>query len=165
MLLNLIAFNCSWLGLVLFGNIAIPFVLLWICIHIYTSKESVAEFKLLVLVTVIGICLDTLLVTLGVFTFDSVFLIPFWLMVLWTAFACTIAHSLNFLTTNRVLQFIVGFIFAPMSYLAGASLSKVELGYQASVTYFILAPLWGCLFILIYLFKNTFFINLKEVQR
>lgn len=159
MLFNLIAFNGSWLGLVIFGNLAIPYVLLWICFHLYMSKEYVAELKLILSVTVIGVCLDALLVIFGVFTFNDVFLLPFWLIVLWSGFAGTIAHSLNFLTSNKRHQFIIGFIFPPFSYLAGASLSKVELGFQAITTYFILAPLWGCLFIIIYSLKNAFFLK------
>lgn len=157
MLFNLIAFNCSWLGLVLFGNVAIPFVLLWLFIHVYLSKNYLAELKLILSVTVIGVCLDSLLTSFGVFTFSDSLLLPFWLIVLWSAFAGTIAHSLNFLTANKRLQFVIGFIFPPFSYLAGASLSKVELGYQTLTTYFILAPLWGCLFIVIYLLKNAFY--------
>lgn len=159
MLFNLIAFNCSWLGLVLFGNLAIPFVFLWLISHLYACENYVAELKLILSVTVIGVCLDSLLTSLGVFRFSDSLLLPFWLIVLWSAFASTIAHSLNFLTANKKYQFIVGFIFPPFSYLAGASLSKVELGYQALTTYMILAPLWGCLFIVIYLLKNAFYVE------
>ncbi|MDG1752333.1 MAG: DUF2878 domain-containing protein [Thalassotalea sp.] len=162
MLLNLLAFNFSWLGLVLIGNTAIPFVLLWLLVHIYKSKQRIAELKLIISVTIIGVCLDSVLVALGVFIFSESYMLPIWLIVLWSAFSGTIAHSLNFLTTNKKLQFIVGFIFPPFSYLAGASLSKVELGYKAITTYFILAPLWGCLFIVIYLLKNAFYLEEKK---
>jgi hypothetical protein len=157
MLFNLIAFNFSWLGLVLIGNSAIPFVLLWLSVHIYLSKQRISELKLILSVTIIGVCLDSTLAALGVFTFVGSSTLPLWLMVLWSAFAGTIAHSLNFLTTNKKYQLIVGFIFPPFSYLAGASLAKVELGYQALTTYLILAPLWACLFVVMYLLKNAYY--------
>jgi hypothetical protein len=157
MLLNLVAFNCSWLGLVLFGNLAIPFVVLWLFIHIYFSKNYLSELKLILTVTIIGICVDSTLVALGVFKFHVPLLLPLWLIVLWSAFAGTIAHSLNFLNTSTKLQFIAGFVFPPLSYLAGASLSKVEFGYSAVTTYLILAPLWACLFVAIFWLKNSYY--------
>jgi hypothetical protein len=159
MLFNLLAFNFSWLGLVLIGNTAIPFVLLWLLAHIYWSTQRVAEIKLIASVTVIGVSIDSILVAFDVFAFNGPFILPIWLIVLWTAFSCTIAHSLNFLTSKKKLQFILGSIFPPFSYLAGASLSKVELGYETITTYFILAPLWGCLFVVIYLLKDTFYLE------
>lgn len=159
MLFNLIAFNASWLGLVLVGNTAIPIVSLWLLFHIYSSKQRIAELKLIFSVTIVGVCLDTILVAFGVFTFSDHFILPLWLIMLWAAFSGTVAHSLNFLTANKRLQFVIGFIFPPFSYLAGASLSRVELGYQTLTTYLILAPLWGCLFVFIYLLKNAFYLG------
>lgn len=157
MLLNIIGFNISWFGLVLIGNHFIPFVLCWLVFHIYFSKKSLAECKLILSVTTIGILVDSTLLFFDVLLFNEHWLIPFWLIMLWAAFAATIAHSLNILAWSKTLQFCIGFIFPPLSYLAGSSLSSVEFGYSLVTTYFIFAFIWAGLMMLFFYLKKIFY--------
>jgi hypothetical protein len=159
MIFNLISFNISWLGLVLLGNSFIPLTLLWLGLHFYFCKQRLAELKLVISIIVIGILVDSLLVLAGVFIFANIPLVPLWLIALWASFAATIGYSLNFLNSSKVLQFSVGCLFAPLSYLAGASLSVVELGHSALVTYLILAPIWGMLFLLFFFLKSKVYVQ------
>jgi hypothetical protein len=157
MLFNLIGFNLSWFGLVLLGQVFIPFALFWLGLHLYFCKKPLAEFKLILSITIIGTLVDSTLLFLDVLQFNDRVVIPFWLITLWAVFAATIAHSLKFLANSKILQFTVGFIFPPLSYIGGASLSAVEFGYSLLVTYFILASIWGVLMLLFFLLKGRFY--------
>jgi hypothetical protein len=162
MLFNLIGFNISWFGLVLLGKIFIPFALFWLGLHLYFCKKPLAEFKLILSITLIGTLVDSTLLFLDVLQFHDRMIIPFWLITLWATFAATIAHSLKFLANSKILQFTIGFIFPPLSYIGGASLSAVEFGYNLLVTYFILASIWGGLIVLFFSLKERFYF--QEIQ-
>lgn len=157
MLLNLIGFNISWFGLVLLGNIFIVFSLGWLGLHLYLCKHPLAELKLIISVTFIGTLVDSVLLFYDVLLFNQQLMIPLWLITLWAVFATTIAHSLHFLSHSKKLQFIIGYIFAPLSYIGGASLSAVVLGHSVLITYFILASIWGVLMMLFFYLKEIFY--------
>jgi hypothetical protein len=157
MLFNFIGFNISWFGLVLLGNSFIPFSLLWIGIHLYLCKQSLAEFKLIISVVFIGTMVDSVLLFFDVLLFNQQLIIPFWLITLWAVFAATITHSLHFLANSKILQFTIGYIFPPLSYIGGASLSAVELGHGVLVSYFILASIWSVLMVLFFTLKDRFY--------
>lgn len=154
MIVNLICFNLAWLGLIFIGNTAIAFVLLWLIITIYNSNNRYAELQLVISITLVGSLVDAIFTAYGVLMFNNSLFIPLWLVVLWAAFSATITSSLMFLSGSKLGQFIFGFVFAPLSYLAGASLSKVDLGFSVYTTYFILAPIWGCLFVSFFLIRS-----------
>jgi hypothetical protein len=108
-------------------------------------------------IVTIGIVVDTALSLAGVLIFPEQQFIPPWLITLWAAFAATIAHSLQFLSRSTILQVLVGFIFPPLSYLGGASLSAVELGYSQVMTFLILALIWSSLLVLFFNLKVFFY--------
>lgn len=161
MLFNLIGFNGSWFGLVIFGNSFVPVTLLWLVLHLNYCKNSLVELKLIVSITLLGILIDSVLLSGDILLFDTRSMIPLWLISLWAGFAATIAHSLQFLSHSKKLQFIVGFIFPPLSYIGGSSLSAVEFGNSTLITYFILAPIWGTVMIFCFLLKDYFYTNIN----
>lgn len=168
MLLNIIGFNLSWFGLVLLGNDFIPVTFCWLVFHVYQSSRNKSaeynsaqssnslslnwrdELSLIGLVTLTGVLVDSLLTFFGVFQFPETQIIPLWLVLLWASFAATISYSLQFLAKSKRLQMLIGFIFPPFSYLAGASFLIVELPYGPYITYFVLAPIWSLLMLLFF---------------
>jgi hypothetical protein len=162
MLFNLIGFNISWFGLVLLGQSFIPFALFWLGLHLYFCKKPLVEFKLILSITIIGTLIDSTLLFLDVLQFHDRMIIPFWLITLWAVFAATIAHSLKFLANSKRLQFTIGLIFPPLSYIGGASLSAVEFGYNLLATYFILGFIWSILIVLFFSLKERFYY--QEIQ-
>ena len=154
MLVNLIGFNVSWLGLVLLGNSFIPVTLTWLVFHLYLSKHWRDEAAIICLVTATGIIVDSTLTFLSVFTFPEHIFMPLWLVTLWAALGATIFNSLKFMQSSKLLQFSIGFIFPAFSYITGASLSAVVLPYGNFTTYFILAPIWALLLMLFYYASN-----------
>jgi len=150
MLWNIVAFNMVWFGLISLGNTFIPIAAILLIIHIWYFQALNGELLLICLVATIGILLDSSLVYAGIFTFPNTDGIPFWLTALWLCFACTIRHSLAWLANSKAMQFVFGALFAPLSYLAGANLSVVQLAPSFGVSYLILASLWGPLMVLIF---------------
>ncbi|MBA6390995.1 DUF2878 domain-containing protein [Colwellia sp. BRX10-3] len=147
---NLVAFNAAWFGLVVIGNLFIPIASIIFCAQLWYFQATKNEILLICLVATIGIWLDFALVYSGVFIFPETEGIPFWLMTLWLLFAGTIRHSLAFLAKSKVLQFFVGSLFAPLSYLAGAKLSVVYLVPSLGFSYLLLACLWGPLMLVVF---------------
>ena len=88
MLINALFFNVSWFGLILFGNAFLPVTLAWLSWHIYQCRHKKDEFFLIVLITLVGIVIDSLLMHLTVFSFSShSYVIPLWLLGIWASFA------------------------------------------------------------------------------
>jgi hypothetical protein len=154
MLINLIGFNVSWFGLIYWGNNFIPIAFLLLVAHLFFQSKNYKELFLILVVSVIGISVDSLLQQLTLFIFLEPSHIPFWLMMLWASFAATICHSLNFLASSKMLQLVVGGLISPLSYIAGYKFMVVDFGYSMFITYVVLALVWGGLFILFYYLKN-----------
>lgn len=162
MLLNIIGFNLSWFGLIFLEERFTPVVLLWLGGHLYLCQQRAAECKLILSVALIGISVDSTLLFFGVFQFENQAVIPLWLMMLWVAFAATIAHSLNFLAQSKILQFFIGFIFPPLSYLAGASLTTMTFGFEPSNIYLFLGAIWSVLMLLFFYLRKKFYCQDKN---
>jgi hypothetical protein len=154
MMLNIVGFNFAWFGLVYWGNIFIPFSLLLLGAHLYFIAKSPSELWLILSITVIGIFIDSLLQFSTLFIFANTSHIPFWLMVLWACFAATICHSLRFLAKSKLLQLLVGGLFAPLSYIAGYQLQAVDFSLSPLITYLILSLIWALLLVLFFALKE-----------
>lgn len=146
--LNIFGFNVAWLGLVILGNDFIPVTLILLALHFKYLTTKAHEFAFIVVCGLIGISIDTTLSFIGVFIFADSLFIPLWLITLWLLFAATINHSLAFLSQHYAWQYLLGAIFGPLSYIAGANLGAVNLGYTIEKTFFILGLLWGPLLLL-----------------
>jgi pheromone shutdown protein TraB len=154
-LINLIGFNLSWFGLVYWGNAFIPISVSLLLMHLYFYGRKNHELLLILIITLIGVIVDSLLQHLNVFVFEYSTHIPLWLITLWACFASTISHSLDFLSRHKALQVLVGGLLAPLSYLAGYKLNAVDITFSISTTYLILSLIWGVLFICFYAIKDT----------
>ena len=144
--INSIVFNTAWFTCILFGNTASYFVLVWALIHLFYRASFKAEFVILVLITFVGSVIDSGLTYVGVLVFPSHNnVIPFWLVMIWLAFAMTLNGCLSPLQKFPLLQCTVGAIFPPLSYLAGASLGAVSFGYSSVQTFLIFSVLWAIL--------------------
>ena len=158
-LINSMLFNAAWFGCVLLGDKFAAVVLIWAVIHLFYRRLFKTELLTLFIITLLGIAVDTTLMHLGILMFDSdSYIIPFWLMMIWLAFAMTINGCLKPLQNNMTLQYLVGAIFPPLSYMAGASLGAVSFGFVQSYTLFTFSILW-CVLLPIF-----FYIN-KKIQQ
>lgn len=154
LIFNAVGFNLAWFGLVYWGNAFIPISLLLLLAHFYFNSQVKGELLLMVIITFFGILVDSLLQQFTFFIFAEHSHLPFWLITLWACFSATICHSLHFLAGSKVLQLLVGGLFAPLSYIAGQKMAAVEFGQSLLLTYVTLSLLWGLLFVLFFMLKN-----------
>lgn len=118
-------------------------------LHLYYQADK-NELVLILIVAGVGVLLDSALIYSGTFVFPGSTQLPFWLITLWLCFAATVRHSLGFLANSKILQCLIGAIFAPLSYLAGAKFSVVYITPPFELSYLLLAGLWGPLMVLVF---------------
>ena len=154
MLINMIGFNLVWFGLVYWGNYFTPVALIVIAVHLLLLSNIKKEARLVLLITVIGGSVDSLLHFFHFFSFPDVIFTPFWLFVLWGSFACTLCHSLSFLNGSRYLQILIGGGLAPLSYFAAERLGAVNIAPSLMSSYLVMAFIWSTLFIVFFSLKS-----------
>ena len=153
--MNVIGFDLVWFGLVYFGNAFIPIAIAMLIAHIYfISNKLSREVKLIFIVATVGCLVDWVLHLVGVFDFVGTDYLPAWLVTLWLCFAATLYHSLVILKHSKILQFLVGALLAPFSYLAGHELEAVSFGFPIFDTYFLLSVIWAILMIFFFQFMS-----------
>jgi len=162
MLINMMGFNVAWFGLIYLGNSFVPVALLMLLAHFKWLSKSKNEITLVLVVSLIGISVDSLFQLTNVFIFPNNHHIPVWLVFIWLGFATTISHSLSFLAAYKPLQILLGFVMAPLSYRTGEMLGAVEFGQSYLSTHFILGTTWALLLLLFFSLKARF--NQKELN-
>ena len=156
-LINFIGFQASWWLLVLYQNQYWWVVAALLIAHIVLVGESLTEFAVVLVAAIAGVITDSLLAMFGVYIFSGSgqFLpIPFWLILLWFAFASTLRHSLAYLSTHYWLAAGLGAVAGTLSYVAGMKLQAVTFGLAFYPTVFLLAAIWACLMPVIFLLSQ-----------
>lgn len=117
LLINAVGFQCCWAACVIGGNawaiVIVPLFFMW---HWTQLKPN--EIKLIAAFVLFGTLHDSLLMNLGLLSFSkhSAVLIPAWLILLWSAFAATLLHSMTWLMKKPLLALLLGAVGGPWSY-------------------------------------------------
>jgi hypothetical protein len=129
-----------WLGpLVAIGVVAI---------HLLVARGRAGELLLLAVTGLIGLGLDGLLKVTGVVAYAAdvapvPWLAPVWIVALWLLFATMLNESLAWLQGRPAPAAVLGAIFGPLSYLAGARLEAAWFPRSTAVAMVALAVMWG----------------------
>ena len=146
LLANALLFQLGWAACILaaqqswwlLGGLACLAAQLWL------SHERLAELRLVLIVTLLGSLLDSLLLNLGLFDFASnSWLLPAWLALLWALLATTLRHSLAWTARPWWLASLLGATSGPLSYYAGAQLAGVGLPLGTAPSLLLLGLLWA----------------------
>lgn len=158
MFANFLVFQCIW-GLSVFGQEKwVSLSLLLLALHFFLSQIKKKDFWTVLFVGISGVFIDSTLTFFNVFVFADNALIPFWLVILWAAFALTLNHSLVWLTKlHPSLQSFLGGVGGTFSYWMGYNLGAVEFSFSAGFSCAILFIIWCLIMPLFCLFvsKNT----------
>ena len=154
-LANFALFQVVWFACVLGasdGNVWIgPLVtVVALALHFWTETERVREWKLLGIVAVSGVLVDSGVQALGAMTYTEPLaaispIVPPWIISLWVAFGMLLRRSLSWMHHRIPLAVIFGLVGGPLSMRAGASLEAVELGGDLVTSYAWLGFEWGLL--------------------
>lgn len=138
LIINAVAFQSAWFAALYGGKydwltLALLPALLAAIWHLFqTRRDRATEIRLFVGVIILGFGVESLFIALGGITYIGAPLFgfgpPLWIMAMWLAFA-TLPHGcLIWLKSRSILQFILGGLSGPLSYLAGAKLGAATLG-------------------------------------
>lgn len=133
-LINFVLFQIGWFACVVsvasqLEWIALLSISVILVIHLLLVKDRLLELQLILTAGTVGLILDSTLISLSVFSpanqsgLSS--LAPLWLVGLWMLFSITINHSMRWLHGRYVMAAILGFVFAPIAYLAGQRLGAL----------------------------------------
>ena len=133
--INIILFQIGWFACVLSAANNHPLVgasisLFIIVSHVLLSREYKQEIRIIVIAMVIGLFLDSLIISAGWVTYTSGmfndFIAPYWIVLMWALFATTLNYSLSWMRNKLLLSVVLGAIAGPLAYYAGMKLGAVE---------------------------------------
>lgn len=150
---NFALFQAGWFACVLSGAHGLPGVAVATAGAIigvslcWFSNDRMSDVRLLVMVALIGFCVDSINLWLGVFKligeprFPS--LCPVWLVALWAVFGTTLRGSLHWLAGRYVLSALLGAVGGSLSYAGGAQLGAVTMSLDHPLGVVVLAAMWA----------------------
>lgn len=138
----LIGFKLSWFALVLFQNLLLVPVLLFVAWSLWRCRQR--ERLAWLALAVAGITLDSLLQYSGVLSFTGSAWLPLWMLTLWLAFSLVVVQVFSVYLQNYWLAALVAAVSGPMAYLGGAALSGQMQVSNTLQAYVVLAVCWSC---------------------
>ena len=138
----LIGFKLSWFALVLFQDMLLIPVLLFILWSLW--RCSPAERVAWLVLAAVGITLDSLLQYSGVLSFTDSAWLPLWMLTLWLAFGLVVVQVFSAYLQNYWIAALIAAVSGPMAYIGGAALSGQMHVSTTIEAYVALALCWGC---------------------
>jgi hypothetical protein len=134
------AHGYAWLGPVVF----IPILL----IHLYIAGDRRwLELSLICAVGVVGSVIDSLYIVSGLLHYAATspqdWLAPLWISVMWMSFSTTFNESLAWLRQHYITALVLGALFGPLAYWAGAALGGLQWLQSPATGYTVLACAWA----------------------
>jgi Protein of unknown function (DUF2878) len=135
-IVNFIAFQIGWFACVLGAAWGLPWTgtaiaAAVVALHLWRVARPGQELKLIAAALAIGLAWDSLLVNLGLVSFESDFPLeyaaPQWILALWALFATTLNVSLRWLQGRWLVAALLGVAAGPLSYWAGMRLGALVL--------------------------------------
>lgn len=125
---NAVLFQVGWFVCILCGSFwAGVFTLVAIAFHFMIVQQRRDDAVAVLIAIALGLLHDSLLLHSGQIQFaESAYLPPLWLVCLWALLGITLNHSLVWIYSRPLWSALLGAIAAPLSYLAGVSLSSAE---------------------------------------
>lgn len=150
---NAVGFQTAWwltvLGIVMDYPLLGPLAMtLYLVADHYSFTKGRPETLLILSAMLAGTIADTIFSFTGLLSYAGGYsfapsLAPLWITAMWGGFAATLNHSLGWLKNRTVLAFIMGAVFGPLSYTAGAKFDAIVFNQSLGLTVIILGLFWG----------------------
>ncbi len=133
---NFLAFQLGWFACVLgaahqqpwLGTAVSCGIIVW---HLMRARSPGRELTLVLLAGLLGLAMDSVLVSLGLIRYSSGTLIegaaPHWIVAMWMLFATTLNITFRWLKSRRLLAAALGAVAGPLAYFGGAGLGAADL--------------------------------------
>jgi len=149
-LLNLGGFQIGWFMCVLSpsygffyaGEISMG---LYIFFALSQLKDKQSALLRILIIGTLGATTDGILAQLGIISFPTATenWSPSYLYAIWYGFAAALEIPLSWLKGRYVLASLLGSVFGPLNYLAGANLGAISFLFSQNATLFIIAVSWA----------------------
>lgn len=132
--INFIIFQLGWFSCVLMAARGLPetgimITLLLVAVQLFLAENRKNLLILIFLITLIGTAWDSVLTSLNILVFNTgmmvSFLAPGWIIAMWLIFATTLNVSFRWLYGRYWIASLLGLLFGPLAYQAGAALGAV----------------------------------------
>jgi len=134
-IVNIVMFQTGWLACVISLNhqlewLALTLLAFVITAHLFMVNDARPDILIILITGICGLLVDSTMISQKLLLSDWKVAIngwaPLWLVGLWMLFGTTMYHSLAWFQRHLWLAAIAGFIFAPLSYLAGSKLGVLQ---------------------------------------
>jgi len=133
---NYVAYQAGWFAAIIgasfgYGLAGAVTAAVLIAVHLWLTRESDLELRLLVLTTLTGLAVEAWQLHAGTYRTLSAAppsgVPPLWLLALWAQFATTFRYSLRHVLERPAAAMLFGALGGPVAFLAGERLGAVEL--------------------------------------
>ena len=133
-LINFVLFQVGWFACVLgaangMADVGLIIALMIIMTHLFLTKNKQNEISLIVWISVMGYCWDSLLVHTDLLQYTNstyTSFAPLWIAAMWAMFASTINTSLAWLKDKMLIAAILGAFFGPVAYYSAFKLGAIS---------------------------------------
>ena len=152
-IINALLYNMGWYTCVTGGNtLSVIAATLIITIHLSFIADNNKEWFLIILVTAVGVSVDSFWFYLGILENpDKSLMIPLWLVMLWATFATTLNHCLRWFKEKLLVAAIAGSIAGPFFYYLGSRLSDVSMTEPLISSMLLIAVSWSIVLPLLFI--------------
>jgi hypothetical protein len=153
-IMDVVLFNACWF-LTAYGvkydrpSIGPIAICISVLAHLLYSNYALLEGVFIILVALLGFCLDSGLQALGIFRFrgpDFLVFAPIWLFFQWGAFSLLFEHTLSWLKGRPYLASTFALVGGPLSYYAADRMAVLDYGEPFLLTMGISAISWALFF-------------------
>jgi hypothetical protein len=164
LLINFVLYQIGWFAIVVGVANGQPWLgtgvgLAAIGIHLSLAHGWVRHLSLVFASGAVGLTLDSLQLSLGVFRFPSGMIVPWlappWEVVLWMQFATLLPFCLRWLSGRYLLGSVLGFVGGPLAFFAGERLGAVAFLSPQLPHYAVLGAVWALAFPLLLWLSDT----------
>lgn len=128
-ILNFALFQAGWFAAALMMDGAVWLMLAMVLLHFAISPSKLADARLLLILLPIGLTIEALMISLGFVSFNSAFVLPIWMILLWCLLILSFNHSLKwFRDIPLALQVILSGAAGLASYVAGQKFAALSIG-------------------------------------
>jgi hypothetical protein len=139
---------CAWGAAQGFVWLGPAVVAVHLGLHLWWSENRQREVFFIALVTLAGLVIDSVQKATGLVAYAADFpllswLAPAWIIAMWALFASAMSGSLQWLAGRYLLAALLGAIFGPLSYRAGAAMGAASFPLGDGFSLGVLAAIWA----------------------
>ena len=169
---NIVGFQFSWWCCVLGVKSGLtylgPFLMLvFLMVHMIRFIDNSSEIKLIILFGILGTLIDTGMAYFGILIYQGTYfadtiMAPLWITAMWCGFSATINHSLSWLRNRYISSAVLGLVFGPLSYVAGAKFGAIEYNATPTIALVTISIVYGIVTPMMYFVNEKFLPNINK---